>query len=348
MRFFVDFDRGDLIRFWMTPDNPTAIGRVAVSVGGRRVAEVPATIVDPNIRAFGWHATGQCTYELTEAEVPGLPGLPELEIHDLDTNLLIYRRASAEGLCQSKVLLINTGIKPETVIQGLMYKHFQQSYFGLGKLTEDMLRCIFESGTIASSFLSGSIVVPRYENFLPPDQILTAALIHDPHVEMATRMLWLRAQADLGADPGQVWRLGRLAEAATFMTEFDLLDLKSLKRLFRLLPEPAYRLLYNPLTRQLGTRLPDDRVHPGNSIVAVEILSRIGIVGHRDAFEAFVATLLDRLEIQDTVPAPEPIPADVIDLAGRLRQVRPVDDMLIFDTVMADVVRSSVAKAWTT
>lgn len=347
MRFLVDFDRGDLIRFWITPDNPTAIGRVAVSVEGRRVAEVPATIIDPNIRAFGWHATGQCTYEITPAEVPDLPSLPQLEIRDIDTNLLIHRRVPAEGLCQNKVLLLNTSIKPETVIQGLMFRHFQQSYFGLGKLTEDMLRCIFDSTTIASSFLSGSIVVPRYESNLPPDRILTSTLIHDPHIEMATRLLWLKARAEAAADPGQAWRFGRLAEAASFVAEHDLLDVKSLKRLFRLLPEPAYHLLYNPLTRQLGTRLPDDRVHPGNSIVAVEILSRIGIVGHRDSFEAFVTSMLDRLEIADTVPAPEPIPADVVDLAGRLRQVRAVDGMLTFDVIMSDAVRSSVAKAWT-
>ncbi|WP_310348376.1 hypothetical protein [Methylobacterium sp. BE186] len=38
MRFLVDFDRGDIIRFWITPAAAMTIGRGAVSVDRHRVA----------------------------------------------------------------------------------------------------------------------------------------------------------------------------------------------------------------------------------------------------------------------------------------------------------------------
>lgn len=346
MQFHFDYDLGHLIRGWVVPDNPVAVSRVFVSIEGRRVAEVEAAITDDHIRAAGWHATGQCTFELTDAEVPGLAGAEHLEIHEAETNILVYRRAPGEGLVKGKLLLCNTSIHPESAIQAALFAHFQQSYFGIGKLSESVLHVLFDGLWLTSAFLSGSIVVPRYEGHFAPDQILTTLLVHDPFVEMASRLLWLRDRAPVGADPAQAWRLGPLAGAATFAAEYDLTDVRSLKRLFRMLPEPAYHLLYNPLTRQLGTKLPDDRVHPGNSIVAIEILARIGIVGHRDFFEAFVATLIDRLGLAAEVPAPAPIPVEALALADRLRPLRVAQEMLAFDRVMSDAVLNSVAKSW--
>lgn len=113
-----------------------------------------------------------------------------------------------------------------------------------------------------------------------------------------------------------------------------------------MLPEPAYRLLYNPLTRQLGTRLPDDRLHPGNSIAAIEILSRIGIVGHKERFPAFVSTLFDRLGLDVPLPILPEVPAETRVLAERLRAIKAVEEMLIFDIAMSDAVRASVDKSW--
>ena len=46
MRFHIDCDTGDLIQGWIVPDNPLAVSRVAVSAGGRRIADVPAAFVD--------------------------------------------------------------------------------------------------------------------------------------------------------------------------------------------------------------------------------------------------------------------------------------------------------------
>lgn len=349
MRFFIDFDTGDRIYGWIVPDNPLAVSRVAVSVDGLRLAEVPATIVEGAFRQNGWHATGQCVFELTDAVVPGLSAMPCLELYDADTNVLVHRRVPRDGLVDRRLLLINTGIRTETGLQNALFPHFQQSYFNLHRLSDEILSSVFGNPAPTSQLLSGAVVVPRYEHHFPPERMLSTILVQDPYVEMATRMLWLKERAGAAAEDAGGWRVGRYAEAALFAGAYDYTDAKSLKRFFRMLPQPAYHLLYNPLARQLGTRLPDDRLNPGNSIVAIEILARIGVVGHRTYFDAFAATLFDRLGLEGTVPlpAPAPIPPEALALAERLRGVRAVADMLVFDIAMSDAVLISLAKSWT-
>ena len=345
MRFFIDHDDGHSIRGWIVPDNQLAISRVAVSVEGRRVAEVAASLADPTFKNNGWHATGQCIFVVTEADVPGLPSLARLELYDADTNVLVHRRVPADGLLQLRLCLINTGIDPETVLQTTLFSHFERSYFGMHRLSDEILTSLFLN-TARSILLSGAMVIPRYENFMTPDLMLTALLVQDPYLEMATRMLWLQARGGDAVDPIRSWRLGTLAEAAAFTNDYDLTDLKSLKRFFRMLPELAYRLLYNPLTRQLGTRMPEDRLHPGNSIAAIEVLSRVGIVGHKARFRAFARTLFDQLGLDVPPPdLPEPSAA-VCDLAQHLRGIRAVDEMLVFDIAISDAIKDIVDKHW--
>ncbi|MCJ2118944.1 hypothetical protein MKK65_20640 [Methylobacterium sp. J-001] len=346
MRYFIDHDHGDSIRGWIVPDNPLAISRVMVSVGGQRVAEIPASVIDEAFKRNGWHATGQCTFVVTSAEVPGLPDIPRLELYDADTNVLVYRRMPPDGLVRLRTMLINTGIEPETALQAALFPHFQHCYFGIHKLPDEILTCVLTGPAAPSAFLSGAVTIPRYENFMTPDLMITAILVQDPYIELATRMLWLKARAGDALDPMWGWRLGPLAEAASFSGDYDFTDVKSLKRYFRMLPEPAYRLLYNPLTRQLGTRMPEDRLHPGNSIAAIEILARVGIVGHKTRYHAFASTLFDHLGIHAPVPVPPPVPVETQALAERLRTVKAVEEMLVFDVAMSDAVKDSIDKSW--
>ncbi|MCJ2032957.1 hypothetical protein [Methylobacterium sp. J-068] len=347
MRFYVDHDLGYRIRCWVIPDNPAAISRVYVGLEGRRVAEMEAWLVDPVIRAQGWHSTGQCVFEITDDEVPGVSAARRVEIYDADTNVLIYRRSPNPSPIQGKVLLVDASINSDSALQSIVFDRFQQSYFRIGSLSDEVLRVLFESPWLTSSFLSGTIALARYEGYFVGDNLLTTALLHDPYVEMASRLLWLKARASVTADPVQAWRAGQLKDAVEAITEYDLSDNRSLKRFFRMLPETAYRMLYNPTTRQFSTKLPDERLMPGHSIIAIEIIARVGIVGHRDYFEAFAATLFDRLGIDAQPPTPEPIPAETLVLADRLRGLKAAQEMLVFDIAMTDAVRDAVSKGWT-
>ena len=345
MRFAFDHDSGDQIDFWITPDNPLSVPRVVVSADGRPAGSFEAGIVDGGLVAQGLHATGQCRFRLTETDIPGLSAIPQLEMRDADTNVLVFRRAPRETLVQQRIVLIGTSVMPETALQSALYPHFQYSAFGLQTLSDEILNSIF-SLRVESQLLSGTILVPRYNGHFMYGGALSTILVRDPYVEMATRMFWLKAQAPTALDPNHGWRLGIRREAAAFADDFDYADLRGLRRFFRMMPEGAYRLLYNPLTRQLATMAPDDQLNPAYSMIGADMLSRFDIVGHRTHYEAFALSLFDRLGVHEEVPTPEPIPKAVTDLADRLRRVKEVGEMLVFDAALSDAVLSSVSKSW--
>lgn len=346
MRFLIGGDTGATIHGWIVPDNPLALSRVAVRTGGRQIAEVETSIFDENFLKFGWHSTGHCSFEITEADVPGLAQLADLELYDADTNVRLHRRVKNLETINTRFFLVQTGIYPEVQLQNLLFPYFQHSYFGLHKLSDEVINSIFTTPAMSSLFLTGSINVPRYENFMMPEEMLTAILFHDPYVEMATRLTWLQAKASEAADETQRWRLGAFIEAANLAGQCNLSDVRSLRRFFRVMPEAAYRLLYNPFIRQLGTRMPDDRVLPGNSIAAIEVLARLGIVGHYARFDVFTDSLSDRLGL--SLPALERpvVPPEVDALAERLRTLKEVREMLIFDIALTDLVLNTIDKAW--
>ncbi|GEP11891.1 hypothetical protein MMMDOFMJ_1885 [Methylobacterium gnaphalii] len=346
MKFGIDADQGHVISGYVAPDNQLAVSRVRVSVEGRSVLEVSATGVDEGIRASGWHATGLCRFVIDEHNLPGLSEIRNLDIHDVDTNVLIHRRAVGSEFCDKKLLLINASINEDPALQDSLYPHFEMSYFNINKFPEDILAHILGNPYIKSRLFAGSLLIPRYEGEYDFGNCISALLVEDPFVEMARRMFWLRSRAALVDDEAQSWRLGDLIEAVRFAAETDYDDIKSVKHFFRMLPQEAYRLLFNPLTRVLATRLPDDRIFPANSIIAVEVLARIGIVGHRNYYEAFAATVFDRLEIVAPPPSPSPIPAEILAFAERLRGIKAAVDFLVFDEVISRSVQDAVARNW--
>jgi hypothetical protein len=349
MRFTVDADQGHAITGWVAPDNPLAVSRVRLSVHGKALVEVPATEFDAGVRANGWHSSGLCRFVVDEQLVPGLSGISTLEIHDVDTNVLIHRRYGADAVCNEKAILLGTSVVPDRVLEARLHSHFRASYFNIEKFSEETLTLILNNPFLRSCVCSGSILIPRYEAAINAGASVSILLVQDPCVEMASRMLWLQDRVMLSEDEAQSWRLGELIEAVKFSANYDYGNIRSLKRFFQMLPEPAYRLIFNPLTRLLGTRLPDDRVLPANSIIAVEILSRLDVVGHRDHYEAFVESVFDRLGIESAAPLPLPTPIRpaALELADRLRSLKLATDFLVFDEVISQSVRKAVQRSWT-
>ena len=344
MRFRIGGDTGDKIYGWVVPDNPLVLSSVIIRSRGREIAKITTSIYDENFVKFGWHSTGYCNFEINKSNVPGLEEIRDLELFDADTNVLIYRRIEHSSYIDQRLILINTSIEPETDLQSALFTHFRQSYFGLDRMSEEIITSIFSSLELTSLFLSGSINVPRYENFMMPDTCLTAALIHDPFVEMARRMIWLQSKSEAAGDSTQAWRVGSYKDSALLLRDCELSNVGDLKKFFRYLPEPAYNLLYNPLIRQFGTRLPEDRVFPGHSIAAIEVLARVAIVGHFEHFELFAAVICEKLGL-NLPTINKKMPSDkIMSVSMALRSLKFAREMVAFDVAIADVVLETVRK----
>jgi hypothetical protein len=92
--------------------------------------------------------------------------------------------------------------------------------------------------------------------------------------------------------------------------------------------------------------MPDDNLGPGNSIVAIEVLARLDVVGHASRYNAFTATLFDRIGVEPKAVTRPPVSDGVLALAGRLRGIREATEMIVFDKAIADAVENSVARVW--
>ena len=92
MIFGIYFDTGDRIFGTVIPDTYSGSCRVRVTVLGREVGVFPTDELNQGARDAGMHDTGLVNFSVTEEKLPGLSKFEDLELHEADTNLLLFRR----------------------------------------------------------------------------------------------------------------------------------------------------------------------------------------------------------------------------------------------------------------
>lgn len=345
MRFYIENDAQDSIVGWLAPDNPLALSRVAVAIDGRRVAEVEATEAMPDLKAWGWHATGVCGFIANEAAVPGITAARRVEVYDADTNVLLYRRPLRDDLLQTRAVLINPGLEPATAVQNALFPHFQTAYFSAERMSEETLVCIVNS-VRTSQLIAGTIPYARYESNFFKNEYATCILVGDAYVELARRLLWLRGRARLASAPGQAWRTHELRGPIAFAESLPLEDVNGLRKAFRTVEQEVWDFLSSPLTRTLACKLPNEKLEAFHPSQALEALSRFHVVGHEAFFDAYAATVFAKLGIEDAPPEAPPPSAEAEALAETLRKVQTTRALIDYDAVLSDAVRGVVAQQW--
>ena len=345
MRFHIENDAQDSIVGWLAPDNPLAVSRVAVALDGRRVAEVPAAVAMPDLKAWGWHSTGICGFLANEEAVPGITAAKRVELYDADTNTLLYRRPLRDDLIQGRVVLVNPGLEQSTAVQNALFHHFQMSYFSIERMPEETLVTIV-NGLMTSLLVAGRVAYARYEAFFYKNAFTTCVLVGDAYAELARRILWLRARAAMAASPAQAWRAHDLRGPIAFAAALPLEDANGLRKAFRSVEQDVWNFLSSPLTRTLACKLPDERLEAFHPSQALEALSRFQVVGHEAFFDAYAATVFSKLGLADAPPAGPETSAEVEALAETLRRVPTARALIDYDVVLSEAVRGIVAQQW--
>ena len=133
MIFGIYFDSGDRVFGTVIPDTYSGSCRVRATVLGREVGVFPTDELNQGARDVGMHETGLVNFSITEEKLPGLSTFEDLELHEADSNLLLYRRLRP-GMISQKFLRLETQLLPLWRLDEAVKHRFQQYYRGIEAL----------------------------------------------------------------------------------------------------------------------------------------------------------------------------------------------------------------------
>lgn len=345
MIFHVAGDRAGL-DLWVTPNNPLDTPRIRLVADGAVAAELEADVLHANLKEWGWHGTGLCGFRIDETTCPAFASARRVELFDAETNTLLYRAVADSEPAPARVLLVDQSVVPGTALPQALFPHFAMNYFDAQSLSREIMNSILQMKQTDSLLITGGVLFAAYEDLIGENGFITAILLDDPFVEFARRLLWLRSRAEIAKDPVQRWRVAGLAAPIAFAAELDLTNRARLRKAFSYIDADTATFLANPITRHLSSKYRDEPIMDFNAYRSLETLSRLEVVGHARYWDAFIATLFDRLgRVPPAVDRPE-VPAEVGQLADALRATRVAAALVDIDVYLERAVLEAVGRQW--
>ena len=118
---------------YCVPDGFSATPRLRICASGRVLLCMEANESRLALVTAGRHETGLWRFTIDESKVPGLAALPDLEVYDDETDILIYRRAH-EGFIRRKVVRVETQLFPLWRLDDAIRGRFRRSVRGVEML----------------------------------------------------------------------------------------------------------------------------------------------------------------------------------------------------------------------
>jgi hypothetical protein len=345
MMFNLEADLGDRISLYVVPDSFTGSCRVEVSSDGRALLDLMADEPRPALVAGGRHATGLCGLTLTEAEIAGLAGLGDLEIRDVETGILVYRRRPPGAVEGKRVLRIETHLLPLWRLDDALRPHFH--YFGRSierHGLETATQC-FHLNAVASAYLSGRIAYRSFEIFIDKAGVTPVIVLHEPFHELAERLVVLRQFSIRGSDFLSERDAIAFGAAITFARDLPFDDSRALGRRLRGMPPDVEQVLSDPLVRQLSTQHASEPLTQSSLATALAALAGCSLVGLRERHAEFADGLAELVGIDSALLPGVPPMQSVAALAGTLRSIPWVERLVERDLELYGHVAAAFARS---
>lgn len=345
MLFNVNVDTPNFLLGYVVPDSFVGRCDIVVMRDGQEILRKPSGDRREELRIGGRHETGDCGFVITEQDLPDLAHIPDFQIYEPESGLMIFRRCPPEAVVPQRIFRLETQLLPLARLDRALQPRFQLHYPLIDRFGVETHYQVFLLNR-DSVFISGRVPYRSLEHYI--DQgFETIALIQDPFEEMAERILVMRLMAQgyqsyLGARDAVGYE-----EAIAFAADLQLEDERDLKRAFRDISLGAETVLGDPLLRQLTTRLPSEAVQPASVAGALNTLSSFKIVGLRHHGHLFVEDVAAQFSLDPAdLPTIDQIPATKA-LAERLRACPPVELLLENDLALYGYVRDAFEKPGT-
>lgn len=340
MLFNIESDLGDRIIGYIVPDAFTETPAVKVLSGGQEILRLTANDPREALVQAGRHGTGLCGFSIGTDLIPELPTLADLEIYELATDILIYRRPRA-GQIQAKVLRTETHFFPLWRLDGSFDYLFQYFNKGLERFGRETVTQLFLLNHISSVYLAGRIQYKNYAYYIDQGFEMTI-LIQDPYREFAERILVLQQLDRLGTHYLGERDGKRFEPAVRYFKDFDVTNPKIIRKMLHDLPIEVAHLMVDPLTRQLVTSTPDEMPTGASLAACLDILSTCKVVGLREEPDLYLAALgtwfgIDPLSLPSIPQFPK---ADI--LAETIAETRAVNHLIERDLEVYWQVRGAL------
>lgn len=349
MLFNVEFDSGDTVVGYLIPDGFSETPHIRVSDDNEEIGVFACNDLRPQVTASGRHETGMVGFRLSDENVPGIATRENLAVHDAKTNLLIYRRIAKTAPLRRKIIRLETQLLPMIRFDQYCGRFFQYELFAAERLGHETTLQVFHLNAVDSIYLSGRLLMRNYEDFLSKG-FEGIVMLTDPYYEMAVRIFLLKRMARTPISfIGERDRL-ILGPATEYFADADLEDLNSLRSLLKKAPSKVSSVLASPVTRQLTTTTPEQRISRREIAPAIDLLSRFTVVGHQQdipSFQSAVGKVLG-IPVDDLVVPPRQML--LRDLASKLRML-PIAELmleedLIFDHYVRQAMTSGSSNSW--
>lgn len=345
MLFNIEADVGHRIVGYFVPDRFSGASVICIEGNGLEPVMLEANETRDALVAAGRHETGKCGFSFDQNLIPSLAEVQNLEIHDPETGVVLYRRRPAETVLRAKVFRLETHLEPLSQLDDAFDRSFRFFYKGMEQLGRETTTQIFLLDHAESIYVSGRVLYKTYEYFIEGSGFKTVCLVRNPFDELAERLLVLNRAAS--GDMGTLGTRDSMSfeGAIEFAATLDLGDEKQLRRAFRRMSAEEAFTFADPLVRSLGARTPDETPQDSTIAAALEVLSTCAVVGLRqypDQFLEGLAALLG-VAVSDIPLIPES--PSVTGLGRILREIGSVKSLIERDLELYNQVKSAFEKA---
>jgi hypothetical protein len=340
MLFMVWEDTGSCIKAYCVPDAFSAQASLNIFANGVLVRTIEPNDFNEHVFNSGRHETGNVGFVIDDKIINDLSSITDLEIRDVETDILVYRRPPTHPIISQNFFRLETSLFPLRQLDMAMKTKFRFWYPAIDKYSAETARQILSFNVFGSLYSSGRLLYRNYEYYTDQNH-KTAMLMQDPYDELAERLIIFK---HLGAG---VNRLLGERDALLFAPVVDLigkcreLDEQELRRVLGKADPKILSILSNPVARQLTSTTPDEPAERNSATKSLQILSQFQIIGTRNKSREFFDAIAELLGIDPSeILSIEESPR-VQAVAQNLRAIRWLDAIIENDLELYHLVKSA-------
>jgi hypothetical protein len=321
MLFMVWSDTGSCIRAYCVPDSFSTQSSLNIFVDGTLIKTIAPNEINEHVLNSGRHQTGHVGFTIDETILTGLSNFSDLEIRDVDTDILVYRRPPAHPVILKNIFRLETHLLPLSRLDQVFKDRFRFWYERMDRFAAETARQILSFDGFGSCYSSGRILYNNYRLYIE-DKHKVAMLMRDPYDELAERLLIF---SQLGPNAARL--LGDrdalvFGPAQTLVAQCRTFSEGELRQILNKADPDVLNILSNPITRQLTCATPGGMPDRGSLAKSLQVISGFDLVGLRNESRHFTDAFAELLEVNSAnIPNASEFPR-VVEIGKNLRAIR--------------------------